>query len=167
MKTFAHAVFGLAWRVGALLVLALIGLMLANIVLRECLSVPLVWANEVSLILFVWAVFIGGGVAFAQGARIRFTIVVDKLGKRGRIGIELLLSYVGLGLLAILFGTGCYVAYLNADQQLTSLPASAAWQWAALPAGSLLAMLGWITQCPWTWSAAADQIAAPQRQLEI
>jgi len=167
MKSFLQPVFALAQRVGALLVLALIGLMLVNIVLREGFSIPLVWANEVCLILFVWSVFIGAGAAFAQGARIRFTILVDRLGKTGRVGIELLVSYAGLFLLAVLFATGCYVAYLNIDQQLTSLEASALWQWAALPAGSLLALLGWVAQCPWSWSAAARQVDAPQPLLEI
>jgi TRAP-type C4-dicarboxylate transport system permease small subunit len=139
---------------GALCVLAMIGLLLAAIVLRELFGTALVWANEVSIALFVWSVFIGGGLAFAENMHIRFTILVERLPPALRRSTGLLVSYGGLVLLAGFWATSAYVAWVYRDQRFTTLPASAAWEWSAVPVGMVIAVLGWLRHGDWTWSGA-------------
>jgi TRAP-type C4-dicarboxylate transport system permease small subunit len=131
---------------------AIIVILLAAIVLRELFGTALVWANEISIVLFAWSVFIGAGVAFAENAHIRFTILVDSLPRPVRRTIGLLVSYVGLVLLAGFWATSVYIAYLYRDQRLTTVAVSAAWEWAPVPVGMLLALIGWIRHGKWSWS---------------
>jgi TRAP-type C4-dicarboxylate transport system permease small subunit len=137
---------------GAAFVLALIVVILASIVLREVFSLPLVWANEVAICFFVWGVFIGAGVGMAENAHIRFSILIDRLPLAGRRVAGLAVSYLGLILLGGLLVTSAYLTWLSRDQRFTTIALSAAWQWAALPAGSFLALLGWLRHGKWTWN---------------
>lgn len=140
--------------VAALCVIAMIAILLVNVALRETLSIPLVWANEISITLFVWSVFIGAGVALADNAHIRFNILVERLPLAGRRSIGLLVSYVGLVLLVGFWATSVYVTYVYRDQRFTTIVMSSAWEWAAVPAGTLLAVLGWLRHGKWTWTGA-------------
>ena len=141
-------------RLGAVVVLALVGLLFANVVAREGFALSLVWANEVSLILFAWAVFLGAGVAFARGARIRFNFLAERLPVAQRAWADAMTTWVGIAVLAILFGAACQIASMNASQRLTSVDASALWQWASLPAGIAVALIGWSARGPWTGRAS-------------
>ena len=142
---------------GACCVIAMLVVLIASITLRELFGVALVWGNEVSLVLFVWSVFLGAGVALAENLHIRFTLAVERLPLAGRRVLGLLVSYVGLVLLISLFLTGAYVAYIYRDHRFTTVAASALWQWLAVPAGMSLAVLGWIRHGKWTWSGSELQ----------
>jgi len=139
---------------GASCVIATMVVLLAAIVLREIFSTALVWGNEISLALFVWTVFIGAGIAFAENAHIRFNIVVDHLPPGGRRLVGLVVSYGGLLLLGGFFATSVYVMWVYREQRFTSLAASVAWQWSAVPVGTFLALLGWLRYGKWTWRGA-------------
>jgi len=138
-------------------VIAMIVVLIAGITLRELFGVALVWGNEVSLVLFVWSVFLGTGVALAENLHIRFTLAIERLPLAGRRLVGLLVSYVGLVLLAGLLLTSAYVAYIYRDHRFTTVAASALWQWLAVPAGMSLAVLGWIRHGKWTWRGAELQ----------
>jgi len=64
---------------GACCAIAMVIILIAGITLREIFSTALVWGNEISLVLFVWSVFLGAGVALADNLHIRFTLVVERL----------------------------------------------------------------------------------------
>lgn len=138
---------------GALCVIAMILILLASIALRELFDTALVWANEVSIALFVWSVFFGAGVAMAENAHIRFNIFGEHLPLAGRRIVGLLVSYGGLALLVGFWLTSIYVTYLYRDNRFTTIPVSAAWQWSAVPIGTFLAIVGWLRHGKWTWTA--------------
>lgn len=156
LRSAVDAFVGLVERVGAFVVLALVGLLFVNVVAREGFAVSLVWANEISLILFAWAVFLGAGVAFARGARIRFTFLAERLPAAQRAWADAMTTWVGIVVLAILFGTAWRIAALNSSQRLTSIDASALWQWVSLPAGIAVALVGWAVRGPWTGRSAVS-----------
>lgn len=131
--------------VGVALVFALVLLLVGNIVAREAFGVPLVWANEVSLILFSWAVFIGAAVAFSRGARIRFDFVRQHLPARLDRALDMMATGLGLAALVTVMLIGLRLVELNWQHRLTSLDASAAWHWACLPAGATIALVGWLS----------------------
>ena len=134
---------------GAIAVLALVSLLFVNIIAREVFSISLVWANEMCLILFSWAVFLGAGVAFGHGARIRFTFLADKLATSSQKILNVFITWFGFSLLLVMLYIGSQVVTLNWNQRLTSVDATAAWQWASLPVGILVALVGWAAQGPW------------------
>lgn len=138
---------------GLSLVMMLMLLMFGNIVVREVFGYPLVWANEVSLILFSWTVFLGSAVAFSRNGRIRFDFIRERLPKRFDRLLDILATCLGLGGLTILMLIGVRLVVLNWSHRLTSIDASAAWHWACLPVGAAVALVGWI---------AADDNSRPQ-----
>ncbi|MBS0320783.1 MAG: TRAP transporter small permease [Proteobacteria bacterium] len=149
----------------ALCALAMIAIVAASIVLREVFSIPLVWANEISIVLFVWTVFLGAGVAFSDNAHIRFGMLVDALPLRERRIAALVTSYVGLVLLAGLVATGAYVAWIYRNQTLTTVATTAAWQWTAVPVGALMATIGWARHGHWTWGSTRRIVDAKDTGL--
>lgn len=160
MTATFESLLKLARIVGVALVLALIAIVAANIVFREAFGIALVWANEVAVTLFVWIAFIGAGVAFAENARIRFTFLTDMLPRVANTTIEVIVTYAGLVLLAMLFATSVYVGYVNRNQTFTTMPVSVVWEWASVPIGTLLAILGWVRHGKWTFTQAAARTAA-------
>ena len=139
---------------GATCVIAMMAVLLAGIIMRELMGLALVWANEIAIALFVWSVFLGAGVAIAENAHIRFNIIVERLPLAGRRGVGLLVSYGGLALLIGFWITSMYVTWVYRGQVFTTIAASVVWEWAAVPVGMFLAILGWIRHGKWTWESA-------------
>ena len=162
MTAAFESLLRLARIVGVALVLALIVIVGANIIFREAFGIALVWANEVAVALFVWIAFLGAGVAFAQNARIRFTFLTDKLPRLANTTIEVLVTYAGLVLLAMLFATSVYVGYVHRNQTFTTMPVSVVWEWASVPIGTLLAIFGWVRHGKWTPAQAASRSAVKE-----
>ena len=150
--------------VAALCVIAIIAILLASIALREGFGIPLVWANEISIALFVWVVFLGTGVAMAENAHIRFDIAVAPLPRPMRRSAGLIVSYGGFVLLVGFWLTSIYVTYVYRGQTFTTIAASAAWQWSAVPIGTALAVLGWVRHAKWTWRGA-DLTEKPMTEI--
>lgn len=148
MKPLISAIVRLTEIVGALAVALLVLLLFANIVAREVLSISLVWANEVSLALFAWAIFLGAAVAFSRGARIRFTFIVDRLPSHQRSMADVATTWIGTGVLLILLAISMQLLKMSWNQQMTSIPVSMGWHMAGLPAGTLVAILGWLAGGP-------------------
>jgi len=155
MKTLVHRLLRITELVGALLVLMLIILLFSNIVARELLSISLVWTNEVSLILFAWAIFLGAAVAFARGARIRFTFLVDRLAPQTRELSNILTTWAGALVLIVLFVISVKLVQMSWNQQLTSIPVSVGWHIVCLPVGTAVALLGWLANGPLWWKKGA------------
>lgn len=144
MKGIAHKLIACAEMFGAGLVGALILILFVSILSREIGAAPMVWANEVSLALFVWVVFIGAAVAFAKNGRIRFTFIVERLGATGFNFLDIVVSWVGIIVLASLFALSVELVMGSAGQRFQTLNISTAWQLAGLPVGMLVAMAGWL-----------------------
>lgn len=142
---------------GIALVVALMAVVTANIVFREVFAIALVWSTEVALAMFVWIAFLGAGIAFAENARIRFTFFADRLPPAGRNTVEIAVTYVGFALLFGLFVTSIYVGWVHRRETFTTMPVSVAWQWAAVPAGLVLGLIGWVRNGAWTYSQAAGR----------
>lgn len=140
------------------LLAALIIILLAGIILREFFSTPLVWAIEISLTMFVWIVFLGAGMAMAEGAHIRLTLLVEKLPASIRGVIALLVSYGGLVLLAVLFWSSIEIAWGFRNNTMTSVRISSAWTWSAAPVGLGFMILAWIYARPWSWQAGMNEL---------
>ncbi len=70
--------------VAALLVVAEVALLFAEVVFRYGLDRPLVWADEVAGLLFLWLVTLGAVIALRRGEHMRMTVVVGRMGPRAQ-----------------------------------------------------------------------------------
>jgi len=109
-----------------------------NVVMRFFLDDSILWAEEVSRYLMIWAMFMGSGLLFRQGAHIAVDnlqdIVPDLVGRAVRIAIVAVLmifffSMIYIGFLYVLFQWGQVTP-------VTRIPFG--FVYAAVPAGFLL-----------------------------
>jgi TRAP-type transport system small permease protein len=95
---------GIAAALAAVMLWALAILIFGDIVLRA-LGVPILWSNEVSVYLLIALVYLGIGNTYDHDGHFAILLLVDKLPRKGRLGVEL--ATVSLSLLfAILLTIG-------------------------------------------------------------
>ena len=71
---------------------AIFGISLLGIVMRYVFSMPLVWTDELAMVLLLWVVLLTDGLLLSDREQVRFDVVYDLCGPRGRRGIGLLAS---------------------------------------------------------------------------
>ena len=99
--------------ISALLIAAVLGAVLLGVARRYLFGAPLSWTDELSAVLFVWAVFWTGAFAVPLREHVAFDLVLDSLPAGLRRGIAIGASLaVGLALLAALPKTVEFVAFL-------------------------------------------------------
>ena len=99
--------------ISALLIAALLGAVLLGVARRYVFGAPLSWTDELSAVLFVWAVFWTAAFAVPLREHVAFDLVLDSLPASLRRGIAIGASLaVGLALLAALPKTVEFVAFL-------------------------------------------------------
>ena len=78
LKAISDVLEFLCKLIGGLAVFAFVCVISLQVILRNIFHMPLIWANDVSVILFVWAVFFGAAVA----VRYRQHFVMDIIPPR-------------------------------------------------------------------------------------
>lgn len=125
----------------------LVGLMViavtCNVIARYCLKVGLIWAEEFSMLLFVWVVFLGAYSALRNKAHLALTFITKRL-PRGLRKVQrvLVLTLVALFLAVIAWGGMQMVAgVVELGQRTALLRISSAWSIASVPVSALLMLL--------------------------
>ncbi len=119
----------------AALLLAEVALLLAGVVARYLLHVPLIWSDELAGILFQWLAMLGAVLALGRGEHMRMAALVSRAAPPLRAVLEALALAVPVLFLGLMLWPG--VDYAQ-DQGFVSTPAldlSGAWQAAAFPVG--------------------------------
>ena len=133
----------LAWMEAAFIGLALAftsGLLFVNVVLRYVFLRPLPWAEELTLYLMVWIVFVGGSVVVRTRGHIAVDVLPLLLSPRANRLLAVAVTGVGVLFLAALFYySGQHTLRVRSSGQL--MPAMLAPMWLAylaMPVGSFL-----------------------------
>lgn len=79
---------GVAAALAAILLWALVILVFGDIVLRT-LGTPILWSNEVSVYLLIALVYLGIGNTYDHDGHFAILLIVEKLPRKGRLGVEL------------------------------------------------------------------------------
>ena len=125
----------------ALLVVAEIGVLFSGVVSRYVMHMPLVWADELASLLFIWLIMLGAAVAFRRGAHMRMTALVDLVGPKWRGLFELVAIVAAMTWLALVAHPAWEFASEEALVTMPALEISNAWRASALPVGVGLILL--------------------------
>ena len=107
--------------VSALLVAAVLGVVLLGVARRYLFGAPLIWADELASVLFLWSVFWTAALTVPLRDHVSFDLLVDTLSPPARRVIAIASSLaVGLALLAALPKTIGYVAFLWRERTAAS-----------------------------------------------
>lgn len=125
----------------------LVGLMViavsCNVIARYFLKVGLIWAEEFSMLLFIWVVFLGAYIALRGKAHLALTFIVRRLPRKvRRIQRLIVLVLVGVFLAVVTIGGWQLVSGVIAlDQRTALLRISSAWSLASVPVSAALMLI--------------------------
>jgi len=125
--------------------LSFVVLSFGQVILRYLLGMPLTWSEEISRYLFVWVVFLGGGVAARYRGHIVLDFLLGILPRKVRIGLVLAMGVLSLAMLLVLFawqGWNLTLVSWRQESSATGLPVGCATL--AIPVGGVLMALNTI-----------------------
>lgn len=136
----ARVLGGLEGGLASLLLLAVLGLVVFQVVTRYLLNSPVAWTEELARFALIWLTFIGAAYVAAKGRHVTVVVGSSLLGVRGR---ALLQAFASLVVVAV-----CVVLVIAAPEFLrtagrTSSPAASipmAWVYGAAVLG--IALIG-------------------------
>lgn len=129
----------LTWVITGLLVV----LVMVNVVARYVFGLGVLWAEEVSRLLFVWVVFLGAYIALCRRAHMAIVMVVDALPHMPRR----LVRALGWGLVMVFLLVLAFSGYrlvastLGFGRTTPILGISAAWAYMSVPVSAALMTL--------------------------
>lgn len=124
-----------------LLVLAMTGVTLAQVVARYAFGAPLIWSEEAARYLFVWVSMFGGALAARQGAHYALTALVERLPGAAQAAARIATVVVASGFLLVLLQTGIEETLQAHLQDAATLPMRMSLPYAALPVGAALMLV--------------------------
>ena len=130
------------WLAGALVVVEIV-LLFVGVVARYVFHHPLIATDELSSILFLWLSMLGAVIAFERGEHMRMTLLVNRVGPRSKLFLEMLAVTVALTFLTIVAWPAW--GYAESETAITTpaLEIPDIWRAAAMPVGMvLMAILG-------------------------
>ena len=125
----------------ALLVAAEIAILLAGVVARYVLHSPIIWADELASILFLWLAMLGAVVALQRGEHMRMTTITSKLAPPARALLDVVAVVAPFLFLALILPHAYAYAHEEFDISTPALDITSAWRVAAIPVGILLMAL--------------------------
>lgn len=85
MKNLKKVLGNLDTIISGISLCAIVVITLAGVIMRKIANQPIAWLEEVQLLLFVYAIFFGGSVAFRYGNQVSIDLVMNRLkGKAAR-----------------------------------------------------------------------------------
>ena len=167
MPVLSHADALLSWLetvfIGAALAFAS-GLLFVNVVLRYVFLAPISWAEELSLYLLVWIVFVGGSVAVRTRGHIAVDLLPRILSPKNRRRLTLVIGVTVLMFLAVFFYFSAeHTLRVAAGGQVTPIMLAPMWlTYLAMPVGSALMF---VRTCQILWRAALGDPAATAKPV--
>jgi TRAP-type C4-dicarboxylate transport system permease small subunit len=120
----------------ALLVAAMTGVTLAQVIARYVFAAPLIWSEEAARYLFVWVSMFGAALAMRTRAHYALEAVVEQLPAMARAAAAMFARVVAGGFLLILLVTGVVETLQAHLQDAATLPFRMSLPYAALPLGA-------------------------------
>ncbi len=124
-----------------LVVASLLGMF--QIVTRFVLEQPAEWTEILIRLSLIWMVFMGIPLAFREGAMVSVDVLYRWSGRRFRRVLDWLVTLAALLLVGIIIWWGWDYALRGRVQSMAGLESlSMFWGYAALPVGSMFAVIG-------------------------
>jgi TRAP-type C4-dicarboxylate transport system permease small subunit len=118
---------------------ALVGICFVQVVARYVFSASFTWAEEVSVVILLWAAWAGACLALKQGAHLKVRILEDRLTEKNRLILRLVLVCLIIPFLVMIALVSRTVLDAMGAQTLWSLPdVSINVMYASVPFGCIL-----------------------------
>jgi len=111
---------------------------LAEVIFRYVLLLPLFWTEEFARYCLVWSSLLGAGVALKRGEHIAVTFFADKFPKGIQTGTALLVQIFIAALVGVILWGGLCLVILTRHQLSPAMRIPMSWPYMAVPIGSLI-----------------------------
>lgn len=101
---------------------ALVLICFSQVIARYIFDASFVWAEEVSIIILLWATWLGASLAVKQNAHLRVQILDDRLKPATKALLHLILSGLAIAFLLFIAWTSRIVIASSAFMSLFSMP---------------------------------------------
>lgn len=88
---------GIEQAAAALLLMAIVGLVFAQVVARYVFGSPFYWSDELARYTYVWFAFVSAVFVTAQRRHIQVDLFSGLLGRRGKLVLESLVAFIVIG----------------------------------------------------------------------
>ncbi|MFZ0850006.1 MAG: TRAP transporter small permease [Hyphomicrobiaceae bacterium] len=131
-------------------------LLFVNVLLRYWFLAPIAWAEELSLYVMVWIVFVGSSVAIRTRGHIAIDLLPLVLSPVGRRRLAIFIALTVLAFLAVFFLYSLqHTLRVRGSGQVTPVMQAPMWlAYLAMPAGSALMML---RSCQVLWRLVGER----------
>src|SRR5690625_3059199 len=130
--------------VGFILLSTFIIVVLAKVVVRNYLSIPFMWADEVAVICFIWTVFLGAAVAVRK--KYHYTVDLAPNKKKWNLSFDLIAHLIVLLLIYFMIFHGYKFMKMGLSRLSTALTIPLAYTFAAIPVSGLFMFLFTVEQ---------------------
>ena len=98
----------------------LIALTFLGVILRYCISKPLIWGEEVQLALIVIIVFFAGAAGFRHASHIAIDFIVDRFSPKNQRRTEIAIAAISSLILIYFAAQGALLAHQMFETQRTT-----------------------------------------------
>lgn len=140
MKRFYDAFCRIEEFIAGTLIVFITGLVFISAVARS-IGHPLNWAQDVSLLLFAWAVFLGADVALRDADFVNVDMFVTRLSEKFQTALSYIWNFVILTFLLALIRYGIPLSIENSKRLFQTLGISYSWASISVPVGSLFMII--------------------------
>jgi tripartite ATP-independent transporter DctM subunit len=124
--------------VAALLLAAEVLLLGSSVVARYVIHQPLIWSDELAVMVLLWLAILGATLALRRGDHLRLTVLVQSVSPSWRDAMEVVSALLAILFALILIWFGLDYIHDEAFLRTPALQISGAWRAAALPVGGAL-----------------------------
>ena len=124
--------------IAAALLVVMIAMILANVASRYVLSTPIIWADEIASMSFLWLAMIGAALAIDRNDHLRLTIFLQLFPDRIRSFVSTLALLLVAVFLVVMLRPAFEYAYEESYVTSPALELPMTYRAAALPFGMLL-----------------------------
>lgn len=141
----------------ALMLASIASLVFFSAILRT-FGRPINWAEDISLLLFAWLVFIGGDVVIRENKLISVDMFLNKLPSAWRTALNVLFYIAMLAFLYFMVRYGFQLLMTNRRRMFMSTNLSYSWCTLSVPVGSILMAVSILIRLVKTIRHGADSL---------
>lgn len=121
--------------IGFLLLSTFIVVVLLKVIVRNYFNIPMMWADEVAVICFIWTVFLGAAVAVRHKRHYTVDLAPNKI--KLNLSLDIVAHIIVLSLIYVMVFHGYTFMMMGLSRFSTALTIPLAYTFAAIPVSGL------------------------------
>ena len=142
VKVFSDLIEKVCEGIGTLSVAAFVVIISLQVVCRNFLKIPMGWANDISVVCFVWAVFLGSAIAVRHRAHYVLAFLPDRFEKSNCL-LDIISNIAGIIFFYVLIRYGSVYTIMGMKRLSTAINIPQAYFFMCIPLSGCFMM--WYT----------------------